>query len=1133
MSNDDEYDDGGIDWSAVDIAMPDSMPTSHTSSNNRQEPTFTSLISQQQGQQEGHQYHQIITNPSSTRSYTPMQINAPLVQPVQNVNMAYSHNNFNSFEASQCQPQSQSECQPLSQSECQLKEQIKKMQALLSQKDEKLFDLESSLASIEAEANYKVQKAQQDVTNQMKSANDALRKLENEVDSKSLIIAKLKKRKLDVTNQLLAASKSMALPSNNTGTGTNNVNENQIYMNTSSATDSTSTRAMEQVEYNQPQNEIIHRNENQTFLHPHHRDQQKNNTRFKNRTPPLQKEIRCNNHTTNTITNTTNTATQTVTSIRNPHHNTTSTPIDSPLNTDTGNHRNSKHALSCQKQKQKQKQKQQQRYHLSVITNKYTNAELATYLMQHYNGVIISSTSSSPSPSSSSADNNSLEDISKSQSIYIYSNRNNVNDKKTNSTLSSPSPSSWNDLLLDQYKIHNLLHLLATPESNQNTCSNYTTRTNNTITTKTNTTFGHPSRNSIKKQNQCINISYITKEILHILVHRVKQGKMKLQHNDVRRRQRRHGKSSKHNRTMCHSNTTGTNEQRQQTQTQEQTQKQRNEQYSSLHLNDWKSASDSLSLLHELCTVSAEARFYIRKWICDYHHHRHPRKDNSNGKATTSSKNHNNNNNHRTSNIATSSPFHTSARIRGLSKKQMQQFNHHVAQQFKNVSMPCNENDENNNDNDNDSYEEQDRIQYEGICSDFFQILYYFIMLGSSTRTRASIGTIINLQKEGDDLIKLLSIQSVKFLLVLICDVPKHTRLHHHNDEKDNMSIWSILFNYCFLQMDVDVIMSNSSSEHENDKRCGCNVMTALLLGNDHVIGRQSYLLQKNIIPTSKENNQQLSSKSASTIIENNSVSSNNNKFQHLSLRLLMMQLLDQILSSSIYIRCISLRESANLVLCTNPAYREDVTLERLIIANILDKLQILILPLLKNHHNINKSITLENIDHIASLSLCMIHVIVLLSETATGINLLRSQMKVGPYDTNSNDSNEDAASGVTLLVDLLEYSIRLLMHHNESFVNINCWRNISHNVINFFTLLFRHVIENEKSKGSNNLETRAQESLLLILFDTERLRSFKLSCKVIVQSGHNKIGFDTFGEMTIIRAKLLLKEIEEGMQSE
>jgi len=86
--------------------------------------------------------------------------------------------------------------------------------------------------------------------------------------------------------------------------------------------------------------------------------------------------------------------------------------------------------------------------------------------------------------------------------------------------------------------------------------------------------------------------------------------------------------------------------------------------------------------------------------------------------------------------------------------------------------------------------------------------------------------------------------------------------------------------------------------------------------------------------------------------------------------------------------------------------------------------------------------------------------------------------------------------------------------------------------MINFFTLLFRYVIKNEKSKGCKKLETRAQESLLLILFDTEHLRSFKFSCKVIVQSGHNKFGFDTFGEMTIIRAKLLLKEIKEGMQS-
>jgi len=71
-----------------------------------------------------------------------------------------------------------------SEQEKHLKEQIERLQSMVSQKDTTLFDLESTIASLEAETSSRIQKSQQDCTNQIKAMQDELRTLNQEMDKK-------------------------------------------------------------------------------------------------------------------------------------------------------------------------------------------------------------------------------------------------------------------------------------------------------------------------------------------------------------------------------------------------------------------------------------------------------------------------------------------------------------------------------------------------------------------------------------------------------------------------------------------------------------------------------------------------------------------------------------------------------------------------------------------------------------------------------------------------------------------------------------------------------------------------------------------------------------------------------------
>jgi hypothetical protein len=177
-SNDAEFDmmDDDIDWSAVVLpqdsartvgnvpAIPVSTTitmgtsSSHVNNQNHFSPPVIDLTGQEVETSNPHHYQ----NGESNHNH-----------PNRNRNHNHNHNQNEDNE--------------------NLKQQIQKLQNILAQKDEQLFSLESSIATVEAETAYIIKNNQLKVEQQIKAKDDQLRFLEKEVGMKNVALVRLKK----------------------------------------------------------------------------------------------------------------------------------------------------------------------------------------------------------------------------------------------------------------------------------------------------------------------------------------------------------------------------------------------------------------------------------------------------------------------------------------------------------------------------------------------------------------------------------------------------------------------------------------------------------------------------------------------------------------------------------------------------------------------------------------------------------------------------------------------------------------------------------------------------------------------------------------------------------------------------
>lgn len=121
----------------------------------------------------------------------------------------------------------------------QLLEQIQKLQSLVADKDSRLFDLESTMATVEAEASFQIKQNQQQLEQQLRASQDQIRQLQKDIDSKNNAIVKLKKRNRQSMNgmnhgnhnTMSTSAPNINYPTNDVGNAAGDRFERDVAMN--------------------------------------------------------------------------------------------------------------------------------------------------------------------------------------------------------------------------------------------------------------------------------------------------------------------------------------------------------------------------------------------------------------------------------------------------------------------------------------------------------------------------------------------------------------------------------------------------------------------------------------------------------------------------------------------------------------------------------------------------------------------------------------------------------------------------------------------------------------------------------------------------------------------------------------
>jgi hypothetical protein len=166
--------DGGIDWSSFKFPGEEQGPSSSSSN-------IHSLLSPSHG----------TTSKIITTAGTMNDTTAPFSQ-----RGAYNISDIqNGNGDGTCRPSSENtrKDEEQTQTMLEMKRKLDHLEQTLADKDARLFDLESAMATVEAEASYQIQQSQVQLHQQLRACQDQLRQLEKDVDLKNQMIVKLRK----------------------------------------------------------------------------------------------------------------------------------------------------------------------------------------------------------------------------------------------------------------------------------------------------------------------------------------------------------------------------------------------------------------------------------------------------------------------------------------------------------------------------------------------------------------------------------------------------------------------------------------------------------------------------------------------------------------------------------------------------------------------------------------------------------------------------------------------------------------------------------------------------------------------------------------------------------------------------
>lgn len=365
-----------------------------------------------------------------------------------------------------------------------------------------------------------------------------------------------------------------------------------------------------------------------------------------------------------------------------------------------------------------------------------------------------------------------------------------------------------------------------------------------------------------------------------------------------------------------------------------------------------------------------------------------------------------------------------------------------------------------------------DQDQISSVCLEFFNCLSRFMF-----------GSMFDYDKDAKitstmrQLVKSLKDSCSMHLLILTCDAPRE------GTNCGSERIWQLLFEVLFP-------LSN----------CSEGIFTALS-SQFYSISRHNYL-------KTYENND----------MESQAPSAKGLDIQDfLPNRILMFQLLHQILRSSKSVRYQLFQMKMNNISATN-IYHENVTIARNLCAIMLDELQMHLLPALKQH--VLRSNTTDTSqegykydfgDQLLSLTWYIIRLLILLCESRHGLQLIRTQMKVG--------DDLDSPSGVAVIHDVLAFVVDTYVQDHSILLNHTQLNQITNSCITFFYHLLKQF--NDPTKGKDCSESQ----FVSIISDSERSSSLESYCRMVIHFQSIDPYKSFADEITKQRARIILEQ--------
>jgi len=1021
-----------------------------------------------------------------------------------------------------------------------LRDRLENLQKTLEQKDAALFDLESTVVALEAETTSRIQKSEHDSANKVKAAQDQLRRMQQELDSKNLSLAKIRKRRKGEERQKQQDLKQLAAQH----TANANANAVEEGHSTGIETNSMTWRSPLDKHRQQPQSVEIRATPTSTNQIP---------------TPPPATHHGTNINSSRDIFATSDAST--------PIFIPATTPISIAESKDTTPQKTSPSSF--------------QTSHISKSTIRDTKSirrqQLASHLLLYCDTIetgIMPTLCKSASIDSSSpyhVNHNSSSIDPTVTAINTSSSCSQIYMEEEGKQKQYNKIREWDELKKDQCRIRSLLESMAilSPLPIPSTATSTEKESMSEFTSQTDTNGGGGSN----KISQIFGMEDFVRELICMFVAKFpphhKPGSapaavVKQVSKVVDTGEKNTDDAISH--TDLPTNNNGDNtKNRTSTPVPPQSHHHRG-------TVSWLSVEFILSMLHQICFQSTEARSSVQRWICQSCSSSNAPIMKS-AHSTTSDdvyepsvfpkKNEKKRNGGDDLTPSFATPHRTLSRIRGISSKQSTLRIISATLNMKDVLAMGAGIDVGGEDL--DSLHGRGDIIWDAqhrnmICQKFVKILSSLIVgknkvqwkeisLSSSSYKRQRIPSLVQMK-------------SMALLQVWLNGCPQE-RTDADNyppplTAYEEQNSWIIWMNHLLVPWSTKLECGNndkfeSSNFHWIDLISVIEIQSTI--PGTRPVGRRQYLQwtegEEKDASDEEPGKFSRAEDSCAVAMQNESIqgmcvdalppnSHHKYKNAHPSLinessdfptKCSVIQLVEKLICSSSCVRRLLFN---NTLYRENPNLRKGVTGARRIVASILDDLQGLILPYMSTYSKLLRNDECNNDERVlmeSILFLCIneTRLIATMCESVSCYTLMRTLMKVRSV---GEAENGDSEAGVAIMIDVLECCVRVLIR-DEHDVEMgkseisHQWNSIVNNILSFLHLVSCHTQECVSNTRSERKYKADHTSFTSIISGVNRINALCSSCIMIADS-EVIAGYCCFEYETLHQAKLILHDLIE-----